>query len=853
MTKLFEKKYVVTLIMAVNLLCMFGKISFANDCQKIIADKKVGVENSKLCLEFSRDSGALVRIFNIETGGEYFKTSSAKGNPFRIYVNSTKEPAFINNESVQPDQGSLGGKIVDPLDCKLTDYRFTETDSGLSLTLTSRCNSPDLSFELTIGIQSNDSAVNMQLTVKNESDKPAAIMAAFPYFAGLGLGSDPNTNLGVRLHVFGQSGCQAWKDTGDIYGRHWASQWNAVYEPSNQEAIGIIVEDANLINKALYRHPGGIMNVFYFDNQQLTQNSTIKFPQTKILICKGDWKPTAVRYGQWFRENFKLRKTPDWLKEVGMFIGAWIPLPTEHQGIYVDREIEPLPFEFKSFTDLPRLYLLPDNTWENSGKYDLKEWAQYWEGVNRHKIYAAYQHIDGIYDFRKDLGGVDMFREGVAGVEKIGRHVGLYVASRTVRNDSEFFMPPNPGAGTTPKDWLWMTTPDAKLPEPEKNGHQSFFMSPRNPAWQDYLASRVKTLLKQTGARYVRLDEFWSTFVIDYNPKYIKNPYHGTPEVLEFLRKIRSAIDEVDPNIVLFTEGATDITAQYVDGTLCMFASGPDIDPMRLVIPEFVGFSYHLGQIDCALQGYVCAVENAADRPDAWQEGHGLERKPAGYPEPPKSKIWGVWPEKKLRWHELAYTFKDAARGNDPVLENPVAIGVNPESWSGRIWKSPKYWLLVCGSRWAESPKQPVRVKLSELPADIKYAFEFDAETLSMRKIEIERTENSIYLDTNYGFSAVLLPKPDCPALIEISQSDLDITNGQSKTIDIKTFCPWRKDSPTPVVNCESPGLTVLNGQNLVMPGKITIKTDLKTEKGYYYFKVNGDCLPLKRWLRIDQ
>jgi hypothetical protein len=848
MPKLFERKYIVIFIMAVNLLCIFSKISFSNDCQKIVTDKRVGLENSKLRFEFSRDSGALVRLFNVETGGEYFKTLSTKGNPFRVFVNPTKEPAFIHkwDESFQPDQNSVGGKIIDTSKCKLTDYRFSETDGGLSLTLISRCDSSGLSFELTVNIQPNEVAANMQLTVKNESDKPARIMLAFPYFEGLGLGNDSNTNLGMGLYVFGQPRSQAWRDAGDIYGRLWASQWDAVYEPSSQEAIGIIVEDSNLINKALQRHAGGIMNVFYFDNLELAQNKTVKFPQTKLLIYKGDWKLTAVRYGRWFRENFKVRRTPDWLKEVEMFVGAWIPLPSQHQGIYIDREIAPLPFEFKSFTDMPRLYLLPDMTWDNSGKYDLKEWAFYWEGVNRHKIYAAFQHTDGIYDFRKDLGGVAKFREGVVGVEKNGRYVGLYVASMTVRNDSEFFMPPNPGAGTTPKDWLLMPTPDAKLPEPEKNGHQSFFMSPRNPAWQDYLASKIKDLLRQTGAKYVRLDEFGSTFVIDYNPKYIKNPYHGTPEVREFLRKIRCAIDEVDPNIALFAEGATDITALYVDGTLCMCGSGLDIDPMRLVLPEFVGFSYSLGQVDCALQGYVCAVENAANNSYA---DYRLEKKPVGYPEPPKGK---VWPEKKLRWHELAYTFKDAARGNDPILENPVAVGVNPESWAGRIWKSPKYWLLVCGNRWAERPKQPVRVKLPELPADIKYAFEFDVETLSMRQIEIERTENGVYLNTNYGFSAVLLPKPDCPALIELSESNIDITPGQSKTIDLKAICPWRKDGFAPVVNCEVPGLTVLKGQNLVIPCIITIKTDLQTEKGYYYLKVNGNCLPLKRWFRLN-
>lgn len=819
----------------------------------------VVIENAAMRLEFSGETGGLVRILNRRTGGDYFKESSEKQNPFRLYMNCTQEPGFLSSEGVQPDLGDLGGTILDPADFRLTGSHLIRSGSDIRLTLVMDNSSHGLTCELSVSMEPDGDAAALELTVKNASDKNVRFMTAFPYLRGLGLGENSETNLGVRLHVFGQSRGKAWADAGDIYGRHWASQWNAVYEPSSGEAIGIVVQDAELKNKVIQRHPDGIMNVTYFDMIELTPGSKISFPETKLLVYKGNWMRTAVVYGEWFRKSFKLRRAPEWLRETNMFIGAWIPAPKDHEDIHIDRAMTPLPFEFDSFRDFPRLYLQPDLTWETCGKYDLKEWAQYWEGVNRNKIYAAYQHVDGIYDFRSDLGGSQAFRAGVAGVEKIGRHVGLYVASRTVRNDSEFFSPPYPGAGTKPEDWLWMTTPDTQLPAPEKSGHQSFFMSPRNPAWQDYLAETVKKLLKQSGAKYVRLDEFWSTFVIDHNPRYIKDPLNGTPEVLEFLRKIRAAIDEVDPDVALFTEGATDITAQYVDGTLCMFASGPDIDPMRIVIPEFVGFSYHLGQIDCALQGYVCACEFAANRPYAWWEPHfdgiagpGMEKMPTGYPEPPESEIWGVWPQKKLRWYELQYTFKEAARGNDPVLENPAAVGVNPESWCGRVWKSPRYWLLVCGSRWAEKPQRPIRVRLPELPDDITYAIEFDTETLEMRRTGLVRNESGIYVDTHYGFSAVLLPKPDCPALVELSEPVTDIPYGSSKQIGLAAYAPWRTGGEDVVVNCEVPGLSVSGGKGLQMPGTVTIRADGGVETGYYYLKVTGECLPVKRWFKVE-
>jgi hypothetical protein len=849
-------------VIAIKTVFLFSLVcnSALSDVRKIDNDTRIGLENSRVRVEFSRETGALVRLFNRQTAGDYFKTDTSGDNPFRVFLDSTEPPSFLNNERVQPLQQNLGGHVVVAGDCRLTEYEFTQDAEMTSLKLISRCEAVGLCFEFIADLGQNDDAVCMRLTVANESSRPSKIMTVFPYFSGLGLGGSPQTNLGVRLHVFGQSRGKAWAESGDIYGRHWASQWNSVYEPSTNEALGIVVEDKSLQNKAILRHPGGIMEVFYFDNNGLASGEKIAFPRTRVLVYKGDWKPTAVEYGKWFRGSFKLRKAPQWLKETNMFIGAWIPAPENKEGVFIDRAISPLPYEFKSFEDLPRIFLQPDMTWETCGKYDLKEFAQYWEGVNRHKIYGAYQHTDGIYDFRKDLGGVDIFNKGVIGVEKIGRHVGLYVASRTVRNDSDFFKAPNPGAGTDIRDWLWMNTPDTKLPPPEKNGHQSFFMSPRNPQWQDYLAGVVKKLIKQTGAKYVRLDEFWSTFVVDHNPKYITDPYNGTPEVMEFLRKIRSAIDEVDPDVALFTEGATDITAQYVDGTLCMFACGQDIDPMRLVIPEFIGFSYHLGQIDCALQGYVCACEYAANRQYAWWTAHsdglcgpGLEKKPSGYPDPPQSEIWGVWPQRKSRWFELQYTFKDAARGNDPVLDNPIAVDIkDAEIWSGRIWKSPKYWLLVCGSRWGQPFEKTVKVKLPELPEDIEYAVEFDTETLEMRETVLERTSDGIYVDTHYGFSAVLLPRPECPPIVEISESDLNIPVTGSKTLVLKAFAPWNSQKAQFAVSCEVPGLEVKNGHGLKLPGAIKVLPEENTEKGFYYLKVAGECLPLKRWFKID-
>ena len=90
----------------------------------IETEKTIGLSNGKVSLAFDKQSGALKGLRNLDTGGEYFKSSSDKGNPFRGYVNATQTPSFVRKDRVRPDEGSLGGQIIDPVGCKLTKYSF---------------------------------------------------------------------------------------------------------------------------------------------------------------------------------------------------------------------------------------------------------------------------------------------------------------------------------------------------------------------------------------------------------------------------------------------------------------------------------------------------------------------------------------------------------------------------------------------------------------------------------------------------------------------------------------------------------------------------------------------------------
>jgi hypothetical protein len=139
-----------------------------------------------------------------------------------------------------------------------------------------------------------------------------------------------------------------------------------------------------------------------------------------------------------------------------------------------------------------------------------------------------------------------------------------------------------------------------------------------------------------------------------------------------------------------------------------------------------------------------------------------------------------------------------------------------------------------------------VRVKLPELPDEIKSAFEIDTETLAMRDANLERTGEAIFVTTTAGFSAVLLPKPNCPPMIEVSEL-ADLKKDETREIKLAAFAPWRSDIGKTKVQAYVPGI-MPSKQDVTLPAAIKLTAAVQAEPGQYKFNVTGDCLPLTRW-----
>jgi hypothetical protein len=792
----------------------------ANRCREIRTATQVGLANGRVSLRFDRTTGALVSLHNDLCRDEYLKSPGREGNPFRAYLDTTELPP----PAVDPGwwggkiEGSLGGRLLEAADCRLVSSSFHRQSGAGLLSLTLGSEPYGLEFALQVRLADGDDAIDCALTARNTGHAAHTLLMAFPHLTGLQIGPRRDTNLGLLLHSFGTPGAPAWTDSGGFYGREVTMQWQAVYDPTANEGFGFITMDPELRPKLLRRFAPSGMSALYLPAANLPPGASLRLPPARLIVHRGNWRVVARRYGDWFRHQFPPRRPPNWLRDVDLYVGPWIP---DAKSV-VEAQSHPQSGGFTSFRQMPQLYL--------NDQYDLKEWAQYNQGVFANPAtYGAYM-ADGEYQLRTDLGGPQAMREGVAQLHRQGRRLIFYVAGNSVLRDSALLK------GSDPQDWMLMDRPGHMYDIGYPNG---ISVCPGYGPWQDHLADVCKRLLRETGADGVRLDEL-ASFTPCFNPAHHHaNPFDSNRWLNELCRKVRAAMDTVNPDAILLTEGPLDHLSVACNGALQMFSPGRDIDAMRVALPGYIGFAYHPGAVEAARNGWIGGKTTAHRVEWPWANYRGMKGKPADY---------APGPGQETRWHELRASFPEALIDGDVTLEDPQAP--DEARWVGRLWRGRRYWVMISGTEDGSPLAGPTRVRLPELPPQVRCAYEIDADTLTMRDARLQRIGNVAWVDVRSGFSAVLLPLPDCAPLLQLTSDRIMLSAGQAATIDVRAFAPWRHSSGPLHCTVAAPGL-IATPMQLTVPGRIQVRAPVGTEPGWRFLRITGDCLPLKRWLHV--
>ena len=313
----------------------------------------------------------------------------------------------------------------------------------------------------------------------------------------------------------------------------------------------------------------------------------------------------------------------------------------------------------------------------------------------------------------------------------------------------------------------------------------------------------------------------------------------------------------VNPDSFLWTENPMDFALKHTSSALVMYCNDNDLEPIRVALPSARMLSYvHPGVVEAAMNGYASGHTKACRRQRFHLHWSCEKDIPDTFPT-------DGGPD--TRWHDLRSTFREAFNRGEPHDYDPVAA--DDPNWFGRLWMHDDYWVMIGAHEDASPLGGPTRIELPELPANITTAYEFDGFTLAFGPVPVTREGGKVYVTINNAFSAVLLPKPSCPPLVLIEAdkgflpvgktpdgSNVDqyaLPRGQSAHIKLKPFAPWRTDGGRlPNVDVKVFGLEQSAG-SVALPGEFTITAPADAAPGNYIVKATGECLELKRWIRV--
>eukprot|EP01051_Picozoa_sp_SAG22_P002180 SAG22_NODE_96_length_20771_cov_33.186018_4_plen_405_part_00 len=400
-------------------------------------------------------------------------------------------------------------------------------------------------------------------------------------------------------------------------------------------------------------------------------------------------------------------------------------------------------------------------------------------------------------------------------------------------------------------------------------------------------------MIELTSVDGVRLDGLGG----QYAPCFNKDHDHetifenmGTAANVQMAAMTRKAMDSVDSASpgkeasILSSEGYYDVFHPHTQMALVMWYPGRDIDAMRVALPEYraAAYSPDAGDIETGLNGWLASGSMRALRM-VWPYGSACGAPPlSGFPGPPcnypapglgKNDAGG----RTTRWTELRPTWVGALLPGKLSLKDPVAPQ-DPEFVS-RLYLAETHALLLT-ARWNGSvPAGPTTIVLpaadggdaeaGEALRGVEHAVEVDAYTLAVSTPAVNMVGGaaaSLQVAAG-GFSAVLLPKPSCPALLMLTPAVvpvIDATGANATTIALGLHAPWQAAASTSTaaalaaavtVKVTAPGL-ILSASTLTLPGSLTIRAANQSSlccrhtNVFLMLTIEGDgVLPTRRWV----
>lgn len=356
-------------------------------------------------------------------------------------------------------------------------------------------------------------------TLHGSGLKQAELTCTIPYCAGWAL---PLANL-----EDGDSYCMAYPVKASM-------QWVDLYTPA--WGIYFAVHDPLALYKQLQisREQGRESVAWVFSDLALGHGQTITLPRVYVAVHPGDWHAGAEIYRAWAKGFFHAPEVPDWYRRQPTW--AWVGL----RGQYEDTP-------WRKTDGLPEV---------------SKQAAACGIDLTQLTAYTEHGH-DTLYpDYRPgpSLGGEAGLRQAVMKIHAAGQRINIYTNGRIV----------DPASSLTEAQraaWAVRPRPDSP-PAQETYGRVTFdILCPGAAGWQELFLSRLAYLITQFDVDGVYIDQVSAATSL---PCYAEDHEHTAPNQAwacyrPFLAQLRRTLKDLKPDLVLATEGVSDVFGQYFD------------------------------------------------------------------------------------------------------------------------------------------------------------------------------------------------------------------------------------------------------------------------------------------------
>jgi hypothetical protein len=819
-------------------------------CAAATSTAPAELSDGSLRAAFGPGHGALTSLQNLRlVDGELLAdVHDPEGNPFRLVLGPQRQPPSVDitgapygdpSYAVSPwPDGALGGAFADAHEFQMVGSSCGGTEDAPSLAMSLRLNSTASCGVVTVLLNvtlAGTGQLDMHLSLATAES--CELLVGFGWLTGVRLTADPMKTRAVQLFESGQVGAPAWLNAGGFYGEQVSMQWQSVWADEDAEddtntkgsspnSCGLTVWAADIAwqPKLIHRFPvnlstggtAGGMGVLYPAPVQFPGGSSalraVAAP-FRILIHGSDWRAGAGAYSEWFNASFRPRPAATWLRRQVHFSGMGFGEP----------DPKAIAKSGRNFSQFMADALLDSE----ADMIELTGWWQATQNLAHSKL--PMQMLDGeFWPPRADMGGVEGLRQAIQEVQQqLGRKVCLYVCAAEVSN-ATVGPSKTPLFNSSAAIWNWSSVNPSGEERPAEPGMVR--MCRGWAAWQVQVAEFVARILRAVRPNCVRLDCV-KAFENCYNEQHHHASALDSPSWnFQLVRRVRQAMDAVDKDTVLMTEGLHE--AYYAGGAqggLQEPYMGKDIAPMRAALPGYFFVSWNGGgAIEAGMNGFIADSTTSLRREFPYadcdedfmpcppgtpmgtrmkgSDGYyrGFPVRPLSYPQ----NSFG-WPS---MWHALRETFVDALfpgkqTGSSPSVRlchdgSRSNQSAGTAEWVGRAWEhEERGYTVLTGGNWNGSggsrngsasgvPTASIRIDGLTMPVAGGLAYYLDANlTIAVpMAISVSSTADddttpcgptalsamavpSVRVKVPPAFGALLLPSASAPALVLVSPS----------------------------------------------------------------------------------